>query len=575
MTEDDWLRYFATAEGASAVGFASNDEGRLSSEESGVVLTNKLPTQVDVLVIGAGAGGGVIAERLARAGRSVLVIERGDWLSFKAIGRNHLVNQRVAYGGHNAGPTASEPRVAEGLSGVLTTVQPWDSRYHANAATVGGGTRVYGAQAWRFHPLDFQMASTYGVPEGSSLADWPIQYADVAPYYDQIEHDLGVSGQADAMQHLPPYIRDYPMPPLPCVARTTMLETAARTLQWPTLPPPLAINSVARDGRSACTACGYCVGFACPVDAKNGSHNTFLKRAIATGNASVVTNTTAVRINVSGSTATSATVVRNGQSVDIAADTVVCCAGAIETARLLLLSGVDLPMLGRNLQGHVYVAAVGRMEHEVRDATGPGPSIATNRWLHHNEGIIGGGMLLDDFTVLPTAFWQMMAGRPRPALSDSQAVIDWMRTYYLHTLDLKGPIQDIPSPSARVSLDASVVDAFGVPVARLSGTTHPESIKAAGFLKDKAVQWLQAAGAIEVWGTAPTSPLLTGGQHQAGTARMGKDPATSVVDPSCKVHGLTNVYVGDTSVHVTNGGVNPFLTAMALADRTAALLLAG
>ncbi len=573
MTDDDWIKYWATPEGAQAAGFRSDDQGQRQQFGVAVPTVDRIPAHADVIVIGAGAGGGVVAERLARSGRSVLVIERGDWLSFDVIGRDHLVNQRVAYGGHNAGPSADHPRVVEDWEGAVSTINPWDTRYHANAATVGGGTRVYGAQAWRFHPLDFQMASTYGIPEGSSLANWPIQYADLAGHYDRIEHDLGVCGRADAMGHLPPYTREYPMSPLPAQLRTPMLQEAADSLGWATLPPPLAINSAGRGGRPACVACGYCVGFACPVDAKNGSHNTFLPQAIATGNATLLTRASATRINITRGRASSVTVVRDGQPFDIAADLVMCSAGAIETARLLFLSGIDLPMLGRNLQGHVYIAAVGRFDAVVRDSVGPGPSIATNRWLHHNDSIIGGGMLLDDFTILPTAFWQVMSDRPRPPLTDHEAVINWMRTYYLHTIDLKGPIQDIPSPQARVTLDPSVRDALGVPVARLSGATHPESIRSAAFLADRAVEWLQAAGAVEAWSIAPTKPYLSGGQHQAGTARMGEDPLTSVVDPSCRVHGLANVYVADTSVHVTNGGVNPFLTAMALADRTASLLI--
>jgi choline dehydrogenase-like flavoprotein len=568
--EADWIRFWASPEGIAASGFRSSDGGLAVAVERGVPTVDVVPTDVEVIIIGAGAGGGVMAERLAAAGRNVLVVEWGSWLSFDDLGRNHLVNQRVAFGRHSAGPFEEAPRVVINPDGTAQTVMPWDPRYHANAATIGGGTRVYGGQAWRFNPLDFQMASTYGIPEGSSLADWPISYADLAPHYDRIEHDLGVCGSAVAMTHLPTYQRDYPMPPISPLARTDTLSRAAEGLGWSTLPPPLAINSAPRDSRPACTECAYCVGFACPVDAKNGSHNTFLPRAVASGNANVLSRAMVTKINIVDGKASGITLVRDGHESVIRAATVVCCAGAIETARLLMLSGVDLPMLGRNLQGHVYVAAVGRMTEQVREFAGPGPSIASNQWLHGNDGIIGGGMLLDDFVPLPVAFWQMMDGRPRPTSDDE--IVKWMRTYYLHTIDIKGPIQDIPSPESRVTLDPSVTDAFGLPVARLSGATHPESIRSAAFLKDKAVEWLQAAGAVEAWGLAPTKPYLSGGQHQAGTCRMGEDPTTSVVDPAGRIHGLANVLVADTSVHVTNGGVNPFLTAMALADRTATLL---
>ncbi|HVX44103.1 MAG TPA: gluconate 2-dehydrogenase subunit 3 family protein, partial [Mycobacteriales bacterium] len=152
--------------------------------------TAPIDDEYEVIVIGAGAGGGIAACLLAEAGRRVLLIERGD-----ALGSNlgdHLRNQRSVFGYETpAGPPiAGNPRVLE--SGEV--ISPADGRWSNNAMVLGGGTRVYGAQAWRFCPEDFRMASTYGVPEGSSLADWPISYEDLAPYYDRAEWELGVSG---------------------------------------------------------------------------------------------------------------------------------------------------------------------------------------------------------------------------------------------------------------------------------------------------------------------------------------------------------------------------------------------
>jgi len=206
-------------------------------------------------------------------------------------------------------------------------------------------------------------------------------------------------------------------------------------------------------------------------------------------------------------------------------------------------------------------------EAEVYDGLGPGVTTATTRWSHDNDGVVGGGMLADDFIVLPAIFWKryLPPGAPRWGL----AAKHWMRDHYRRCSEIKGPIQDIPSPQARVTLDPRVKDRWGLPVARLSGTTHPESIRTARFLHAKAVEWLKASGAVEVWGEPPAAPYLSGGQHQAGTCRMGHDPATSVVDAHCRVHGTDNLYIADGSVHVTNGGFNPFLTIMALAYRTA------
>ncbi len=131
-----------------------------------------------------------------------------------------------------------------------------------------------------------------------------------------------------------------------------------------------------------------------------------------------------------------------------------------------------------------------------------------------------------------------------------------------------GPVQEIPNPEARVTLDHAVRDRWGIPVAQLSGTTHPETVRTAAFMFERAREWLQASGAMQVWGQPP-GLYLSGGQHQAGTCRMGNDPLTSVVDPWGQVYGHDNLFVADGSVHVTNGGFNPVLTILALAFRTA------
>jgi choline dehydrogenase-like flavoprotein len=143
----------------------------------------------------------------------------------------------------------------------------------------------------------------------------------------------------------------------------------------------------------------------------------------------------------------------------------------------------------------------------------------------------------------------------------------WFRTNYRRLVQLHGPTQDIPSPDGRVTLSESVKDAFGLPVARLSGTIHPSTIPTAQFLATRAEEWLKAAGAAETWRRAPDRAYLSGGQHQAGTCRMADSPTRGVVDTNQRVFGHDNLFVCDASVHVTNGGFNPALTIFALAFR--------
>lgn len=546
------------------------------------VTFNQLQDRYDAVIVGAGAGGSVAAAVLAESGLRVLVVERGSWLQYNQIGRDHVRNHRLSKYGHNTGPgLEGNPRTIILPNGDERITTPFEGNYHNNAMTVGGGTRVYGAQAWRFHPDDFRMATRYGIPDGSSLSDWPLTYDDLEPYYDRAEWEVGVSGDGNAHPGQGKRSNSYPMPALSMTLEAERLAKAAAKLGWDAGPVPLLINSVERDGRPACGRCGQCVGFACPTNSKNGGHNTMLLRALATGNCDLICDTMVERIDTE--VGRHATGVRLVQEVDgtiqrrqVKAGQVVVAAGAIESARLFLNSASDAEpqgignrngLVGKNLQGHVYTGAFGIFDEPVQDGLGPGVSIATCRFAHGNrDGIIGGGMIANEFTRLPLIHWYraLAPDAARWGIAGKET----MRESYLRTSQVQGPIQEIPTAESRVRISPIVKDRFGIPVAQLSGSVHPESLRAAAMLAEKAESWQWAAGARQVWRTQPGGGL-SAGQHQAGTLRMGNDPTTSVTDPSGRVHGYDNLWVSDGSVHVTNGGVNPVLTILALAYRTA------
>jgi choline dehydrogenase-like flavoprotein len=535
----------------------------------------------DAIVIGTGAAGGIVACVLAEAGRRVLLLERGPALTFSEVGRDHLRNQRLSLYGHNAGPElVGNPRVFVDPSGSSHIVRPHEPDYHNNAACVGGGTRVYGAQAWRFCPDDFQMATKYGVPEGSSLADWPISYETLEPFYERAEWELGAAGDGSSIQHQVPRKRNYPMPPVPPSPQTEALVRGARQLGWVTCPVPLLINTEPYDGRAACIACKYCVGFACPTDAKNGTQNTMIPRALASGNCELVTKAVAERVEVDarGNVSGVSYFVNSSDQIqqkNARARVVIVSAGAIESARLLLNShsshhpyglGNEYDQVGRNLQGHLYPRAYGLSPTSVFDGIGPGVTIATTQFNHNNAGIVGGGMLADDFIKPPIDFWydSLPPDLPRWGLANKR----FMRDNYTRVLHVRGPVQDIPSPDGRVRVDKSVRDKWGIPVAHLSGTTHQATVEAAEFMRERGVEWLRASGCEKVWSAQP-GLILSGKQHQAGTCRMGSDPKMSVTDEWGRVHSHDKLFVVDGSLHVTNGGFNPVLTIMALAFRSA------
>ena len=253
----------------------------------------------DCIVVGAGAAGSIIAYQLTKAGKSVLLLERGPKKTYASDPRrDHLRNQRYSLYGHNAGPDDGAPRVFVDPKGAAHTVLPYQPGYHANAALVGGGTVVYGGQAWRFLPKDFRMASTYGVPKGSSLVDWPIAYEDLAPWYERAEWAIGVSGEHDGNIHQGKRAKGYPMPAMPAHCGTKVLRDGAASLGLNTFTPPLLMNSAPHDGRAACIQCGSCVGFPCPSDAKNGMQNTVLPKALATGLCDLLSDTMVESIDV-------------------------------------------------------------------------------------------------------------------------------------------------------------------------------------------------------------------------------------------------------------------------------------
>jgi choline dehydrogenase-like flavoprotein len=519
---------------------------------------------------------------LAEGGRRVLLLERGEALTAKQVRTDHLRNHRLSLYGHNTGPPLEgHPRVLENR-GVARVMRPFETGYHNNAMTVGGGTRVYEGQAWRFAPQDFRMASIYGVPEGSSLADWPIDYEALAPFYELAENEIGVSGEL-GHSHAGPR-RDYPMPPVEPDFDGPVLRAAAEKLGWNVRAVPLAINTEPRHGRPACVAMGTCCGFACPSEARGNTANTMIPRALATGNCQLVTGAQVSRIEVDENGRARAVHFLHEAGGDpaerrIEADLVVVSAGAAETPRLLLLSrdarhpdglGNRFDQVGRHFQGHVYSSAFGLHPETIRTCIGPGNTLATCDFNHGNPGIIGGGLLANE-SPFPLELWM---GHYPDLPRWGQAGKDAMARAYRQTLVVMGPIQEIPNPEARVALDPEVRDRWGLPVVRFRGRIHPACLEAAKMSRERAEEWIQAAGAKHVrsW-TAADPEGLTGGQHQAGTCRMGDDPRSSVTDSRGRVHGHPNLYVADASLHVTNGGFNPALTVMANAFRIAGGIL--
>jgi choline dehydrogenase-like flavoprotein len=253
-----------------------------------------------------------------------------------------------------------------------------------------------------------------------------------------------------------------------------------------------------------------------------------------------------------------------------AADVVIVSGSAMESARLLLNTkhrlhpnglGNRYDWVGRNLQSHTYTGAVGYFEEPTYDDLGPGAGIAISDFNHGNPGLRGGAMLANEFIRLP---FQFLSRLPPGTPTWGKGHKDAMRQFYRNTIVVIGPTQEMPTFEARVQADPKVKDRWGIPVVRMSGKKHPHTLEVGEYMVGKAELWLKEAGAVRTWPSINRSLNVTGGQHQAGTCRMGDDPKTSVVNKYCQIHDVDNVFVVDGSVHVTNGGFNPALTIMTI-----------
>jgi choline dehydrogenase-like flavoprotein len=251
------------------------------------------------------------------------------------------------------------------------------------------------------------------------------------------------------------------------------------------------------------------------------------------------------------------------------ADIVIIAASAIESARLLLMSktskfpnglGNNNDWVGRNLQAHAYTGASALFDYEVQHMVGPGGSIAVCDYNHHNKEIIGGAIITVEFYLEPLEF-----ANYRPPNSAKWGIEhkEFQRKNFFRYVNMKSAVQEMPNFESRVMLYEDKKDFWGRPIVAISGERHPLDKEHCKFMTSKIEEILKEAGASKIWkklgGTG--SPTTV---HQAGTCRMGDDPATSVVNKYGQVHDIDNLYVADASTFVTGGGFNPALTIMAL-----------
>ena len=542
----------------------------------------------DAVVIGSGPGGSTVAEVLAAAGWSVVMLEKG---------RNHLIDTTAPYAprrhfandeiaAHNRyllGPDPMlEPRTYRRgdddgdrlLTGEVNNLP----------STVGGGGVHADAKLPRFRQEDFALLSTRGPIEDALIENWPFGYDELEPHYAAVEKSFGVAGE-EGNPFAEPRSTPFPMPPGDDMPFALVSSAAAERLGLHPYRAPSGVNSVDYDGRPPCVDCGFCGGYGCPIHAK-GDPISALARSLATGRLDLRSDAYVTEI-VLDDVGARATGVRyldlsgypDPPLVEVsAARAVIVAGGAFETPRLLLRNGIGGDNVGRYLTYHFQTFTVGIFD---RDTGGDRGRSVTH---HHDD---------------------LMIDTPEIRAAARDAGLPWLRGGTTEHGSGRGPIgeagtygrgehhlpsmqdsalrrriwaftmqgEDLPQATNRIDLDPSVTDAWGFPAGRATYAPHRHDLAASKYAKKLHEAVMREAGAEAAFSaTSPRGDEAPESRHVMGTARMGTDPSTSVVTPQHNVWGIDNLLVCDSSVFVTSAGYNPTLTLAALAHRAATLL---
>ncbi|MGH9395946.1 MAG: GMC family oxidoreductase [Terriglobia bacterium] len=505
--------------------------------------------RVDYCIVGVGAAGGVLLQRLARAGFRVVGLEAGpfwdterDWVSDEAGSHKLYWNELRISGGKN----------------------PLALGANNSGRGVGGGSVHWAAFTPRFHPSDFRIHAEDGVG-----VDWPISYADIKPYYELLEKEMPVSGPAYYPWGDP---HGYPYGPHPMGGCGNALIRGCSKLGIPvSIGGPVAILAGSHGDRPHCIYRGFCIQ-GCKVGAKQSTLITHIPDALAHG-AEIRDNCMVARVNlgkegrITGVTYFDS----DGHEMEQKAKAVIVCGYAIETPRLLLNSACpgfenglanSSGTVGRYLMAQAGNVVLGRFSEPVRMYKAP-PAHALTEEFYETDPKRGfaRGFAIQTVGPLPIAFAkQMMTAKGAWGWGMRELMMDYN---HWAAIALLGEI--LPWEDNRVEL-AEETDQRGIRVAKVTFSLHDNDKKLIEYGKNKVMEVMWAAGAEEVIQESRYA-------HLVGGARMGNDPRASVVDKFGRAHDIPNLFICDGSILPTQGSANPGLTIQALAARTADYLI--
>jgi choline dehydrogenase-like flavoprotein len=500
--------------------------------------------EVDFVIVGTGAGGGTLACKLAEAGFSVVAMDAGPyWRPLEDFASDETEQHKLFW---------TDERIIDGADPIVMGS-------NNSGKSVGGSTVHFAMVSLRMRPEHLKARTKLGYG-----ADWPIEWRDLWRYYGEVERALCISGPVTYPWG--PKRPRYPYRAHPLNAAAQYLARGAEALGIAWSETPVATLSAPRGKAHPCVYRGMCV-LGCSTNAKQSVLVTWLPRALAAG-AEIRDLAMVGRIEMRQGRATGVHYHREGMWRFQRARNVVVAGYAIETPRLLLNSATaQFPdglanssgLVGRNLMVQLNQAAWGKVEQEVRSYKAP-PSLAiTEHWNYQDEGkdYFGGWSYMSQGPLPIT--WAKELSRRRGFWG--QRLIDEMARAN-HSVGLKMVGEVLPYEHNRVTLVPDEVDQYGLPIPRVSfsyGENERAMMRHAVDFMDRS---LEATGATERWKEMDDTC------HLNGTARMGDNPATSVVDADCRSWDIPNLWICDGSVFPTVGGVNPSLTIQAIACRT-------
>jgi choline dehydrogenase-like flavoprotein len=522
------------------------------------------PARADVLIVGAGPAGAVAARVLAGSGRSVVCLEQGPWQSRSDYPGDKpelplLSNKRWSWNPNVRGLPEDYPCEVSGAE-----VHP----LMANA--VGGSTIHFGGNWMRFLPSDFRVRSLDAVAD-----DWPISYETLEPHYDAVDRWIGISGLPDDPAGPPVQARR--LPPLPIGKMGMTAARGMNSLGWHWWPGTHAIASVPHGRLAPCARRAVC-GWGCPEGAKGSADLALWPDAIASG-ARLVPRARVCQITIGArGLATGAIWVDpDGREHHQLADVVLLAANAVGTARLLLLSAApghhdglanSCGLVGKNLMMHPVTSVLGVYEEDLESWLGPlGSPVYSLQFAEGNPdrgfprgakweacGVPGPVELLERHQAMPA--------RDRTGARMHRLVAERFGRCFEWVIIA----EDLPNPDNAVSLDGRLTDSSGVPAPKITYRIADQTRAALSWNTERAAEAHRASGAVTM---LATQWMPESGWHILGTARMGEDPATSVVNQYGRAHDVPNLYIVDGSVFVTSSCVNPTATICALAHRCA------